>query len=486
VVEIVRDVWWLTKRHTNVYLVVDTSGSMHGSKLARVQEALQAFLEQIKGDTERVGLVAFSSTVYRVDDLDDCVTAARASCPHRRLVSDGDTALLDAVSRPRAPAEPGRQRTYQRYRGHDRRKENNSQITLSRLERQIREGNQVGLPVVIFCIAYGDDADMVTLERSPMPAAARCASVTWRPSAACTRYSRHTSETSHPMTPAEHNLDTSALLRQRAQRAILTNALMRWESAVLIALTLFGTSGGHGGLDGTLPWLAPAAGFGAGLVRGRLSLSAACPMRRIMRAPWPASCAKIQPQTAAIAEPARPGGQGMNYRDLLQRAVQDTREGILRERLARAIEPVTSGWRRSISLATRLDTYALNKVIQQDMRAVPEAITNFKRRLVQEDNPAVQATLQKTIADKERQWEQLSQLQAMMEKAEYQLEGTLAMLGTIYAQLQAIDLQATERGRDEQLRAEINEQVQQLQDVRGAMDEVYQSRSAQAGNQKRE
>jgi hypothetical protein len=54
------------------------------------------------------------------------------------------------------------------------------------------------------------------------------------------------------------------------------------------------------------------------------------------------------------------------------------------------------------------------------------------------------------------------------------------MLGTIYAQLQAIDVRATERGREEQLRAEINEQVQQLQDVRGAMDEVYQSRSAQA------
>ena len=30
VVDVVRDVWWYTKRHTNVFLVVDTSGSMEG------------------------------------------------------------------------------------------------------------------------------------------------------------------------------------------------------------------------------------------------------------------------------------------------------------------------------------------------------------------------------------------------------------------------------------------------------------------------
>jgi len=44
VIKVVRDVWWYTKRHTNVFLVADTSGSMRGEKLAQAQLALHAFL----------------------------------------------------------------------------------------------------------------------------------------------------------------------------------------------------------------------------------------------------------------------------------------------------------------------------------------------------------------------------------------------------------------------------------------------------------
>jgi hypothetical protein len=48
--------------------------------------------------------------------------------------------------------------------------------------------------------------------------------------------------------------------------------------------------------------------------------------------------------------------------------------------------------------------------------------------------------------------------------------------------LQTIDLQGTERGRAEQLRSDITEQVQQLQDLSEAMDEVFQPRPAAAGS----
>ena len=166
VVQVVRDVWWLTKRHTNVYLVVDTSGSMAGDKLAQAKEALLTFIEQIKGDTERVGLISFASSVYAVEDLDELgFNRAQLLTTVGSLEANGDTALLDAVVEAYSRLQ---------YLGDGERinaivvmtdgLENNSYATLDQVVRQVEEGNRSGLPVVIFCIAYGADADMFTLQ----------------------------------------------------------------------------------------------------------------------------------------------------------------------------------------------------------------------------------------------------------------------------------------------------------------------------------
>ncbi len=167
VVQVVRDVWWLTKRHTNVYLVVDTSGSMAGEKLAQTKEALLTFIDQIKGDTERVGLITFASSVYEVEDLDELgVNRTRLLSRVGELDASGDTALLDAVAEAHGRLQ---------YLNDAERinaivvmtdgRENNSYTTLDHLVRQVEDGNRTGVPVVIFSIAYGSDADMWTLEQ---------------------------------------------------------------------------------------------------------------------------------------------------------------------------------------------------------------------------------------------------------------------------------------------------------------------------------
>jgi len=168
--------------------------------------------------------------------------------------------------------------------------------------------------------------------------------------------------------------------------------------------------------------------------------------------------------------------KALEYQGLIVGTVQHTREGVLRDRLNRATEPVDDWIEAIYRLATRLDAYEQNSVIKRDLRSVPLAINDFKQRLDQEDDPSVQATLRNTIADKERQWEHLSDLQNTLERAEYQLESTMAALGTVYAQLQTIDLRGAEKGRAERLRQEIDEQLAQLEDLSQAMDEVYAAR----------
>lgn len=169
VIAVVRDVWWYTKRHTNVYLVVDTSGSMRGEKLGQAQVALDVFLDQIRGDDERVGLIQFAtgvSTPVYLDELGNNRAALENAVA--RLRAEGDTALVDGV--------------YEAYRrlqdlGDAERinaivvmtdgQENNSRMSLRQLVGEITHESR--LPVVVFCIAYGGDADIDTLEAIAEP-----------------------------------------------------------------------------------------------------------------------------------------------------------------------------------------------------------------------------------------------------------------------------------------------------------------------------
>ena len=160
VVQVVQNVWALTKRKTNVFLVVDTSGSMNGDKLDNAQAALKTFLAQIPTDQERVGLVEFNSGVANIIEL-DTLGANRAALTGavNNLEAGGNTALLDAVRtaywRLQRQADPERINAIVAMTDG---KENASSVTIRQLVEEIQQGNQQ-VPVIIFSIAYGDDAD---------------------------------------------------------------------------------------------------------------------------------------------------------------------------------------------------------------------------------------------------------------------------------------------------------------------------------------
>ena len=166
VLDVVRDSWLANKRRTNVMLVVDTSGSMEGAKLANVQTALTTFLDQIKSDEERVGLIEFSTEVNelaRISELKNNRSALVRAVTN--LNAGGNTALLDAVAaayqRLQQLNDPSRINAIVVMTDG---KENASTLSLQQLVTRLQNGNQHGVPVVIFAIAYGSDADMKMLQ----------------------------------------------------------------------------------------------------------------------------------------------------------------------------------------------------------------------------------------------------------------------------------------------------------------------------------
>ncbi|MBI3960194.1 MAG: VWA domain-containing protein [Chloroflexi bacterium] len=159
VVEVVQNVWWYTKRPTNVYLVVDTSGSMAGEKIDRTRVALQSFVAQIQGDRDRVGLVEFGSGVKRFEPLQSLNAGGRARLVEiiAGMEADGYTALLDAVWQA--------QEDLQTVADADAinalvvmtdGQENDSYRDMNDLRGAFQNAHT---PVVVFTIAFGSDAD---------------------------------------------------------------------------------------------------------------------------------------------------------------------------------------------------------------------------------------------------------------------------------------------------------------------------------------
>jgi hypothetical protein len=269
-------------------------------------------------------------------------------------------------------------------------------------------------------------------------------------------------------------------LERRARRAIFWHALLRWESAVIIALTLvilafLALLSLVPGSSFPLLWAFVALAVGI-VTEGIVFFSSITDEEENARVVANLLRDQYNPKSLRSRKRKAQLNKALEYEALIISTVQHTREGVLHDRLARTIEPVDDWIEAIYRLASRLDGYEQNQVIKRDLRTVPLAVDNFNKRLAEEDDPAVQKTLRNTISDKERQWEHLSHLQNTMERAEYQLESTLAALGTVYAQLQAIDVRGAEKGRTERLRQEIDEQVVQLQDLSEAMDEVYAAR----------
>jgi Ca-activated chloride channel family protein len=167
VIKVVQDVWLFTKRHANVYLVVDVSGSMAGAKLEDTQQALVAFIDQMSGDWERVGLITFASGVSEqmpLTQLGQGRDALLASID--QLQAGGNTALVDGVELAYTKLSDlaDSERINAIVVMTDGR-ENASRTRASTLAAHIEQSTQSATPILVFCIAYGSDADYQVLER---------------------------------------------------------------------------------------------------------------------------------------------------------------------------------------------------------------------------------------------------------------------------------------------------------------------------------
>ena len=167
--------------------------------------------------------------------------------------------------------------------------------------------------------------------------------------------------------------DFATELEKRAGRAILVRSVYRWESAVIIAVTL-------GLALLTLTGLIPAL-FGIFQWWSWLILGALGEIGLV----W-SSIKEPEFRAKAVAEMFRESfkprdihdqalrsrvEKALEYRDKIDEVIAKSREGVMRDHMADVSHGITQWMENVYRLARRLDAYMSDDTLRQDMQAEP-------------------------------------------------------------------------------------------------------------------
>ena len=266
-------------------------------------------------------------------------------------------------------------------------------------------------------------------------------------------------------------------LRERAAKELLSYAIFRWESAITVALMLI--------LATLAPnpfpfwrwwfWLIMGAVAETGIIVS--SLYDPTVRERVVAEMFHE---KFNPREIKSKDYREKVERALEYREQMEILLQRTRDGALKMHLEATVGDIADWIGNMFRLARKLDDYARNRVLKQDLKSVPAEIQRLEQRLQSETNTQVRAQLKQSIANKRAQWQQLDRLDNTMERAALQLDDTLSAMGTVYAQMQLVGAKDIDSGRAQRLRENIASEVSSLHDIVEAMDEVYLSSSSAA------
>jgi hypothetical protein len=259
-------------------------------------------------------------------------------------------------------------------------------------------------------------------------------------------------------------------LQKQAQSVLLQYAIFRWESALILAITII--------LTFLLPrpfiwwprfgWpLLGLVGLAALVIS---SLTDAQANARILHKLFQE---QFDPRNLRDRELRGKVESALEYERRIELLVTQRNEGVIRDRIEDAAGQISDWLSNIYQLALRLDAYRGDDLLARERDSVPKEVDRLVAQRRVEGNPAVQAQLDSVLESKRKHWQSLRDLDARMKQASLQLDQSLTALGTIYSQIQLVDAQSIGSGRAERLQADIREQVSRLNDLVNSINDVY-------------
>lgn len=269
-------------------------------------------------------------------------------------------------------------------------------------------------------------------------------------------------------------MSESQNVRQKILGTLMLNAVLRWESFVtlLITMILFIGVGDFNLLGATLPpWFWLILG---GAAEGALIWSTLTDPEETQQAMAREFESKYDLGTVRNSVSRERLRTAMEYRRNMLEVMKRV-DGAMRLQMRDNIDKVNDWIAVMYELALHIDTFEGNEIVKRDIHMVPQQIEKTKVRIEREKDERVRDDLERQLSLLEKQRLNLEATMNGVKRAEIQLESTLSSLGTVYAQMSLLGTKGDVDGRKtQQLRLEIEDEVNSLQDTIDAMDEVHQ------------
>ncbi len=272
--------------------------------------------------------------------------------------------------------------------------------------------------------------------------------------------------------------DKKKTLEERVQRALIQEAIFRPESAVVISVALL------------LAVFAPQIDFlsfipfwvwliGGLVAEGLLVASSLTDPDFSRKVVAKLLRSEFKPEQLRDKRLQQQIEEAFDYRRRIEEAIRDQDDGLLKDELMQTAVQIDEWLAHIYRLARHIDRYNQDRdVLLRDSKRTNVRIQELDQKLQTEDNPAVRQQIMDTRDSLLRQRATLEKLEDTIQRAELQLENSHTHLGTIYSQTMLVGVKDIDSGSARRLRQEISDEVDELQDVLLAMDEVYASGSA--------
>ena len=259
-------------------------------------------------------------------------------------------------------------------------------------------------------------------------------------------------------------------LEQRVQKAILQESFLRWESAVVIALTLLMMVFGQNLIEFIPDWGWLLGGLGAEALLVYSSLTDPEFGRKVVASLLHNEFKPERLRDKALQEQVN---HALDYRSRINQAIRSQGDSMLKDELSQTASQIDDWLENIYDLAQRIDRYKKDRdILSRDYQRAQRRSIQLTKDLQSERDSGLRNQIQTTLDGIQQQLSTLEKLENTIQRAELQLENSLTHLGTIYSQTMLVDAKDIDSGRARRLRQEIVEEVTEINDVLLAMDDV--------------